>query len=40
MPEFGAEINGREIRSKVKESVDEQTVYQEIICLDPTAFMT
>ena len=36
---FSAEINGREMTSKVKETVDEETNYEETTRRDPTEFM-
>ena len=36
---FSAEINGREMTSKVKETVDEETDYEETTRRDPTEFM-
>jgi len=37
---FSAEINGREMTSKVKETVDEETDYEETTRrADPTEFM-
>ena len=39
MFKFNAEINGREITSKVKEIVDEETDYDETIRREPSAFM-
>jgi len=36
---FNAEINGREITSKVKEIVDEETDYDETIRREPSPFM-
>jgi len=39
MFKFNAEINGREIWSKVREIVDEETDYDETIRREPSAFM-
>jgi len=36
---FSAEVDGREIKSVVKEKVDEETDYDEATRRDPTAFM-
>jgi len=36
---FSAEINGREMTSKVKESVDEGTDYNETLRPEPSGFM-
>ena len=39
MFKFSAEINGREMTSKVKETVDEETDYEETTRRDPTELM-
>ena len=39
MFKFNAEINGREMTSKVKEIVDEETDYDETIRREPSPFM-
>ena len=39
MFKFSSEINGREMTSKVKESVDEETDYNETLRREPSGFM-
>ena len=39
MFKFSAEINGREMTSKVKETRYEETDYDEVIRFEPSSFM-
>jgi len=39
MFKFSAEINGREMTSKVKEAVDQETDYDEAVRRDPSVSM-